>query len=78
MPQKVPTDKGMEIALLVSGLLALLEYAEPRIREGIANGDISVDDQQKLKDKIDSLRAGSGFDGEAWKPSDSSASPQQS
>lgn len=74
MPQKIPTDKGMEIALLVSGLLALLDYAEPKIRDAIANGDISVDDQQKLKDKIDSLRSGSGFDSPAWKPSDSSAS----
>lgn len=78
MPEKIPSDKGTEIALLISGLLALLDYAEPKIRDAMASGDITVDDQQKLKDKIDSLRAGSGFDGEAWKPSDSSASPQQS
>lgn len=78
MPEKIPSDKGTEIALLISGLLALLDYAEPKIRDAMASGDITADDQQKLKDKIDSLRSGGGFDDPAWKPSDSSAPPSPS
>lgn len=55
--------------LLIAGLLALLEYAEPRIREAVEDGDVSEEDQTKLKEKIDGLRNGLGFDSPEWKPS---------
>lgn len=59
----------MEISLLISAVLALLDYAEPRIREAVSDGDVTPEDQQKLKDRIDSLRAGGGFDSPEWNKS---------
>lgn len=73
--QKLPTDRGLEIGLLISALLALLDFAEPRIKEAQENGDITPEDQQKLKDKIDSLRDGAGFSDPEWQPSSSQSSP---
>lgn len=76
MPKEnTPTDKGLEIGLLISALLALLDFAEPRIKEAAENGDISPEEQQKLKDKIDSLRDGVGFSDPEWQPSSSQQSP---
>lgn len=56
----------MSIQLLITGILALLEYAEPRIREAVEKNEVTPEDQTKLKEKIDGFRNGLGFDSEAW------------
>lgn len=55
-----------QIGLIISAALMLLDWLEPRIAEARANGEISQDDQLKLKTRIDSFRAGEGFKGPEW------------
>lgn len=56
----------MQIQLLIQAVLALLAYAEPRIREATEDGEVSPEDQAKLKEKIDGFRNGLGFDSPEW------------
>jgi hypothetical protein len=71
MPENTPVKAkgGMDISLLITGLLALIDYAEPRIREALNKNEISADEQQALKDRIEKLRSGGGFDTPEWQPS---------
>jgi hypothetical protein len=56
----------MNTQLLISALLALIEYAQPRIQEAVEDGDVSAEDQAKLKERIDGFRNGLGFDSPEW------------
>lgn len=67
----------MNIQLLISGLLALIEYAQPKIKEALDKSEITPDEQKKLKEKIDSFRNGLGFDSPEW-TSRANAKPEES
>lgn len=56
----------METGLVIAAILNLLDWLEPRIADLRAKGEISQDDQLKLKNRIDSFRDGSAFSGPEW------------
>lgn len=54
---------------LISAVIALLDYAVPKIQEGIEKKQISPEKQAALKERINALRLATAFEGEEWNPS---------
>lgn len=63
---KVTTE---DIGLIISAAMSLFDFLEPRIADATASGDITPEQQATLKDRIDKFRAGAGFEGPEWQPS---------
>lgn len=49
--------------------MSLLDWLEPRLAELRAKGEVSQDDQLKLRNRIDQFRASEGFSGPEWEQS---------
>jgi hypothetical protein len=59
----------MQTALVIQAILSLLDFLEPKLAEWRANGEVSQDDQLKLRNRIDQFRASDGFSGPEWEQS---------
>lgn len=58
----------LEAIAFANAALAALETVFPVIAEGVKGGEVSVADQQKVRDKLESLktRAAAQFQGPHW------------
>lgn len=56
----------LTILAIISGAQAILKAAVPEVQRLLNSGEISVEDQAKLKAAIDSIRDGSAFTGDEW------------
>jgi hypothetical protein len=54
------------ILAIISGAQQILKVAVPEVQKLLASGDVSVEDQAKLKAAIDGIRDGSAFQGSEW------------
>lgn len=58
------------ILALVDGALSLIEKFSPVIKELFQKGDITVEQQKAIKDRIDALRSSEAFVGSEWEVKD--------
>lgn len=56
----------MTILALISGAQQILKVAIPEAQQLLSKGEISVEDQAKLKAAIDGIRDGTAFLGSEW------------
>jgi hypothetical protein len=54
------------ILAIISGAQQIIKVAVPEVERLLASGEVSVEDQAKLKAAIDSIRDGSAFAGSEW------------
>lgn len=54
------------ILAIISGAQQILKVAVPEVQRLLASGEVSAEDQAKLKAAIDSIRDGSAFLGDEW------------
>jgi hypothetical protein len=54
------------IIAIISGAIQIVEAATPTIEALIKSGQISIEDQAKLKAKLDALRQAAAFSGPEW------------
>lgn len=54
------------ILAIISGAQQIIKVAVPEVERLLASGEVSVEDQAKLKAAIDSIRDGSAFQGSEW------------
>jgi hypothetical protein len=54
------------ILAIISGAQQIIKVAVPEVERLLASGEVSVEDQAKLKAAIDSIRDGSAFHGSEW------------
>lgn len=59
------------IIALANAALGMVEALIPQVANLVKSGEISVEDQQKLLDRYNAIKAAaaSGFDGPEWKQS---------
>jgi hypothetical protein len=55
------------ILAIIDGALLIIQKAVPAAQQLFSSGEVSAEDQAALKAKIDSIRDGSAFSGDAWK-----------
>jgi hypothetical protein len=54
------------VVTLVDAAVGLLEKLIPSLKTAFSSGEISVADQQALKDRINKLRSSEAFTGPEW------------
>jgi hypothetical protein len=54
------------ILAIISGAQQILKIAVPEVQRLLASGEVSAEDQAKLKAAIDSIRDGSAFTSDEW------------
>jgi hypothetical protein len=52
---------------IIDGALLIIQKAVPAAKELFQSGDVTAEQQAALKSRIDSIRDGSAFSGDAWK-----------
>jgi hypothetical protein len=57
---------GIEILAIAQGAVAILETVGPAIRDAVSKGEISVEAQKALKDRVDGLMGTGAFEGPEW------------
>jgi hypothetical protein len=57
------------ILAIISGAQQILKVAVPEVQKLLASGEVSVEDQAKLRAAIDGIRDGSAFSGPEWNQS---------
>ena len=62
---------GPALIALINAALAVLKITIPQLKDFVSRGEVSVDDQKKVKDEYESLkaRADGQFTGPQWEKS---------
>lgn len=54
------------ILAIANGAVGILEKLAPAIKTAFSSGEISLDDQKALKDRIDAIMGSDAFSGPEW------------
>jgi hypothetical protein len=55
------------ILAIIDGAMLIIQKAVPAAQQLFQSGDVTAEQQAALKSKVDAIRDGSAFSGDAWK-----------
>lgn len=65
----------MEWLLAMNAAIALAEKLAPIVQAQIKSGQVTPEEQQKLRDRLNALRNATAFEGEEWEVPPDSVQP---